>query len=122
VFRIQTSYKLEIKKNQETYGGEKSTSNSLNVQSKYNVLQNSSINARFTYNHIGYHKPDATLKNPSVEYIILDGLLPGQNYSWSVDFSKRLFNNVELNFQYEGRKAASSNTVHVGRAAVRALF
>jgi len=122
VFRIQTSYKLEIKKNQSQFGGERSASNSINVESKYNVLQNSSINARFTYNHIDYHKPDATLKNPSVEYIILDGLLPGQNYLWSVDFTKRLFNNVELNFQYEGRKAASSNTVHVGRAAVRALF
>ena len=117
-FRLQTSYKLETKKNKELYGGERSVSNSLNVEAKYNVLQNSSINAKFTYNNISYH--DAT--NTTVSYIILDGLLPGSNFLWSVDFTKRLFGNVELNFQYEGRKPGDSRTIHVGRAAIRALF
>ncbi len=122
VFRIQTSYKMEVKKNISGYGGERSVSNALHLETKYNVLQTSSINASFTYNYINYKKPDGTSKNPSVEYIILDGLLPGRNFLWAADFTKRLFNNVELNFQYEGRKAADSKTVHVGRAAVRALF
>jgi hypothetical protein len=122
VFRLQLSYKLETKKNLPAYGGEKSVSNSLNLETKYNVLQNSSVNARFTFNHISYNKPGSTIKNPTVEYIILDGLLPGQNYLWSIDFTKRLFNNVEMNFQYEGRKPGESRTVHVGRAAIRALF
>jgi hypothetical protein len=118
VFRIQTSYKLESKKNNPAYGGETSTSNSLNVESKYNVLQNSSLNARFTYNNISYRGA----ANTTVSYIILDGLLPGSNYLWSLDFTKRLFGNVELNLQYEGRKPGDAKTVHVGRAAVRALF
>ncbi|MDB5205876.1 MAG: hypothetical protein JWR72_951 [Flavisolibacter sp.] len=122
VFRIQTSYKLENKKNKEMYGGEQSLSNSLNVETKYNVLQNSSIIGRFTYNNINYKVPVATAKNASVEYIILDALRPGANYLWSVDFTKRLLNNVEINFQYEGRKPADTRTIHVGRAAIRALF
>lgn len=122
VFRLQTGYKYEQKKNSALYGGEKSTSNSINVETKYNVLQNSSINARFTFNNISYHtQPDAK-QNSTTSYIMLDGLLPGQNYLWSVDFTKRIMKSVELNMQYEGRKPGEAKTVHVGRAAVRALF
>ena len=118
VFRLQTSYKWEEKNNKEIYGGERSVSNVLNVETKYNVLQNSSINAKFTYDNISYH----SATNTTVSYIILDGLLPGSNYLWSVDFTKRLFGNVEMNFQYEGRKPGDGRTIHIGRAAIRALF
>ncbi len=118
VFRLQTSYRFETKKNDATYGGEKSTSNSLNLESKYNVLQNSSINARFTYNNINYK--GAT--NTTVSYIILDALLPGSNYLWSVDLTRRLFGNLEMNLQYDGRKPGGTRTIHTGRASLRALF
>ncbi|HEU4472659.1 MAG TPA: hypothetical protein VFR58_16305, partial [Flavisolibacter sp.] len=81
-------------------------------------LQNSSINGKFTYNNIRYAYPT----NTAVSYIILDGLLPGRNFLWSVDLTKRLFNNVELSFQYEGRKPGDTRTIHIGRAALRALL
>ena len=122
IFRLQSSYKLEKKKNQPQYGGEEALSHALNLETKYNVLQNSSINARITYDNITYKAPVSSAKNPTVEYIILDALRPGANYLWSVDFTKRLLNNVEINFQYEGRRPAESRTIHVGRAAIRALF
>lgn len=121
-FRLQGSYKVESKTNKPLYGGEESVSNAINLETKYNVLQNSSINAKFTYNNIGYTSPAGTVKNPSVEYIILDALRPGANYLWSLEFTKRLLNNVEINLQYEGRKPADTQTIHVGRAAIRALF
>ncbi len=118
-FRLSTGYKFEEKKNQPIFGGEKSISHSLNVETKYNVLQNSSVSARFTYNTISYTGATAT---STVSYIMLDGLLPGDNYLWNVTLTKRLLNNLELNFQYDGRKAAESKTVHVGRASITALF
>jgi hypothetical protein len=53
---------------------------------------------------------------------MLDGLLPGENYLWTVDLTKRLTNFLELNLQYEGRKAGNSGVVNIGRAQIRALF
>jgi hypothetical protein len=120
-FRLQTSYRLDKKTNKPFYGGEEALSNSLNLETKYNILQSSSVNARFTYNLINFDAK-ANGANTTVGYIMLDGLQPGKNYLWSVDFTKRLFSNIELNMQYEGRKPGDSRTVHVGRAAVRALF
>ena len=117
-FRLTTSYKFDNKTNNSLYGGEKSTSNSINVETKYNVLQNSSVTGRFTFNNIDYKYP----ANTTVSYIMLDGLLPGSNYLWSIDLTKRLLNNLELNFVYEGRKPGDARTVHIGRASVRALF
>jgi hypothetical protein len=118
VFRLQTSYRMDVKENHKLYGGERSVSNAINLETKYNVLQNSSINGRFTYNNIDF--PHAT--NTTVSYIMLDGLMPGSNYLWSVEYTKRLMNNMELLFQYDGRKPGEARTIHTGRAAVRALF
>ena len=117
-FRLSTGYGLNNKKNLPLYGGEKSVSNSINIETKYNVLQNSSVAGKFTFNNIDYSSP----VNTTVSYIMLDGLLPGSNYLWSIDFTKRLLNNLELNFQYEGRRPGAARTVHIGRASVRALF
>ena len=117
-FRLIGSYKFDTKKNQPVYGGEKSTSNSVNLESKYNILQSSSLTGKFTFSNIDYDFP----ANSTVSYIMLDGLLPGKNYLWSLGFSKRLLNNLELNFQYDGRKAGVSRTVHLGRASITALF
>jgi hypothetical protein len=122
VFRIQGGYKLEQKKNKGEYGGERSVSNALNLESKYNVLQNSSVNARLTYDNISWTAPAGTSPGSTVGYIMLEGLLPGNNYLWSVDYTRRLLNSVELNFQYEGRKPGETRTIHTGRATLRALF
>lgn len=117
-FRLVSSYKFDNKKNASVYGGEKSVSNSLNLETKYNVLQNSSVTAKFVFNDISFN----SVANTTVSYIMLDGLLPGKNYIWSLTFTKRLLNNIELNFQYDGRKPGTSHAVHTGRASLVALF
>ncbi|MEQ1677254.1 MAG: hypothetical protein ABL876_11165 [Chitinophagaceae bacterium] len=117
-FRLVTSYKFETKKNLPLYGPEKSTSNSIFIESKYNILQSSSITGKFTFNNISYN----AVANSTVSYIMLDGLLPGKNFLWGLGLSKRLLNNLELNFQYDGRKAGTARTIHLGRAGITALF
>src|SRR5690606_5278654 len=96
-------YKFENRSNHPAYGGEKSKSNSINLETKYNVLQNSSITGKLTFNNIDFDAKNGSA-NSTVGYIMLDGLMPGKNYLWSVILTKRLLNNLELNFQYDGRK------------------
>ncbi len=118
VFRLQGSYKYEQKNNKAQYGGQKAMLHSLNLESKYNVLQNSTVSGRFVFNTIRFN--DKT--HSPVAYVMLDGLLPGRNLLWNLEFTKRLLNNVELDFQYDGRQPARSKAVHTGRASLRALF
>ncbi len=124
--RILLGYKLGNKKNAPQYGYIVSGSNSINTEIKYNILQSTSVQAKFTYNNITFvtNNPAATPNtvNSPVGYVVLDGLLPGKNYLWNLDLTKKLGGNLELNIQYEGRKPGEGNTIHTGRVSLRALL
>ncbi len=117
-YRLAASYEFSQKKNKIIYGGEKSISNSLNIEGKYNAVNNTSFNGKLTYTNINY----TGAPNTTVSYIMLDALLPGKNVLWNFDLTKRLGNNLELTFQYEGRKPAETRTIHTGRASLRAIL
>jgi hypothetical protein len=121
-FRTIIGYRYGSKVN-ELGNLEKSLSNALNTEMKYNILQNTSLQGKFTYNNITYMTLDPNMStNSTAAYIILDGLLPGKNFLWNFDVSKRLSKSLEMNIQYEGRKPGASRVVHIGRASIRALL
>jgi hypothetical protein len=117
-YRLSTSYQYNQKKNRVIYGGERSSSNSMNIEGKYNAVNNTSFTGKFTYTNISF----TGSPNSTVGYIMLDALLPGKNLLWNFDLTKRLGNNLELNFQYEGRKPADTRSIHTGRASLRAIL
>lgn len=116
-FRVGVGYRYGNKTNRQ---GEREAyrSHAYHADMKFNLLQNAALQGRFTYNRIGF--PFAT--NTTVSYIMLDGLQPGKNLLWNLDLSKRLGKNLEMNLQYEGRKPGDNRTIHVGRAALRAIL
>jgi hypothetical protein len=121
-FRLILGYKYTNKENQQGFG-EKYSSNALNSEIKYNILQSSSIQAKFIYGNITYQTTDPSNGlNSTVSYVMLDGLMPGKNFLWNLDFTRRLSSFLELSMQYEGRKPGTARTVHIGRAAIRALL
>ena len=116
--RVSVSYKLDDKQNR-VGSSEQARIHSLISEFRYNVLSSSTINLRFQMSDINF-KNGST--NSPVAFIMLDALLPGQNFVWNLDLTKRLANNMEISVQYDGRKPGVGRVVHTGRAAVRALF
>jgi len=117
-FRVLGSYQFSAKRNAPALGGEKTITNALNLEAKYNAVSNTSLTAKFTLSNIQF--TGAT--NTTVGYIMLDALQPGKNYLWNINFTKRLMNNLEISFEYEGRKPGAAPTINTGRASLRALL
>ena len=119
--RVGIIYELSDKRNEIGFG-EHSTNHALSFEGRYNVLSNSILNAKFTFNQISFTTLNGGSANSTVGYILLDGLLPGKNYLWNLDLTKRLAGNIEMNLQYEGRKPGTTRIIHTGRATLRAIF
>ncbi|MEP6928176.1 MAG: hypothetical protein ABI834_11090 [Ginsengibacter sp.] len=120
-FRLSLIYTYDIKQNKIDFM-EQAINNAIAAEVRYNVLSNGTLNGRFSFNNISFKGGGGSGANSTAGYVLLDGLLPGKNYLWNVELTKRLAGNIELNLQYEGRKPGNTPTVHTGRASVRAIF
>lgn len=58
----------------------------------------------------------------SVGFQMLEGLQTGQNLTWRLLFQKNLTSFLDINFNYQGRKSETSQTIHTGSVQLRAYF
>jgi hypothetical protein len=60
--------------------------------------------------------------NTPVSYQMLEGLQPGNNFTWSLLAQKKLTDFLDLNLSYFGRKTETSNAIHSGSIQLKAYF
>ncbi len=116
--RLTAAYKYEDRKNDVLYGGEYAKIQSYGIDGKWNMKNNSAINAKFTYTSISY---DGVLKT-SKAFVMLDALQNGNNWIWNLNWNIRLSRGIELTLDYDGRKPAEEKIIHTGRMSIRALL
>lgn len=95
------------------------------------LLQNN-FGLSFTYNNaqkialtgeVNYFKNEYDGNpNTPVAYQILEGLQPGNNFTWSLLAQRKLTKFLDLNLNYFGRKTETSKTIHTGTVQLKAYF
>ena len=76
------------------------------------------VNFNLKYSRVSYSGDELS----PLGYEMLQGLRPGDNYSWLVGWQQKLIAGLQLNIYYEGRKPEGTKTIHSGRASISALF
>jgi hypothetical protein len=95
-------------------------------------LSQNNFGLSFTYNNaqkialtgeVNYFKNEYDGNpNTPVAYQILEGLQPGNNFTWSLLAQKKLTKFLDLNLNYFGRKTETSKTIHTGTVQLKAYF
>jgi hypothetical protein len=118
-FRMQLSYEYVNKENGLLEGaGETARFHDFSFQTKYNRTAKSRFLLNLSFINITY----VGERNTPIEFAILESLQNGKNYIWGLTFERRLAQNIDLVISYDGRKRGLANTIHTGRAQVRATF
>ncbi len=117
-FRLAVNYRYSDKHNSEDLGGDRARVQKVGAELKSSRLQKGTMTAEFNYFSITY---DGTVSS-AVGYEMLEGLKPGSNYTWKLNWQRALTTTLQLTIGYDGRKTPDNKAIHVGTAQVRAVF
>lgn len=119
-WRFSTDYAYlmnnDVSSNETNEGASKISESVFNI--KYSKASNRNIDFTLRYMHINFIGQE----NTAVGYELLKGLKPGDNVTWSFLWQQKLFNGLQMNLSYEGRKSGNLDIIHVGRMQVMAFF
>ncbi|RLD40485.1 MAG: hypothetical protein DRI86_15190 [Bacteroidetes bacterium] len=118
IFRISLPISMGEKNNSQVYGAEKSQSIEIGLRGKFSMLSKGSLSANIKQIKLKYN----TTPNGNIAFEMLDGLQPGTNYTWTINYQRNLMNNLQLSFVYNGRKSEKVDVIHVGSVQLRAFF
>ena len=115
--RLITSYNLGRSTNQI---GDMETSNTrdLGLELTWRKSSTSNLQVSFDWVDIEYNGS----RNTPVEFEILQGLRPGSNFLWLVNYTRRLSKNFDLIINYNGRKSQDTRVINTAGVQLRAIF
>lgn len=116
-FRIGISGKYTEKQNQ-SINAEKAVLRNIGLELRLNQTQKGSFSAQVNYIVISYN----STTNSSLAFEMLEGLKTGNNFTWGMSYQRKVAQNLQLNFTYNGRKSESNNAIHSGGVELRAFF
>lgn len=109
----------DLRNKENTIGAiETLTSHKMGVLFKAAKGQNTLLNADFNF----YINDFEGNENSPVAYQMLEGLEPGNNFTWSLLWQQNLTNFLDLNVSYLGRKSENNKAIHTGTVQLRANF
>lgn len=85
---------------------------------KYNQTNKGSLQGEFKVLKIDY----TGSINSAIGFEMLEALRPGINYTWTIGYQKTVSKNLQITFQYLGRKSEDSRIIHTGGMEIRAFF
>lgn len=117
-FRISVLYRYTEKRNAADMGGEVINLQKAGVEFRYTKASKGGFTAELNYFRIAYNG----IVNSTTGYEMLEGLKPGENFTWRAGWQQSLGQSLQLTLGYEGRKTPDNKPIHTGNAQVRAMF
>lgn len=114
-FRLTFDTRYAEKKN---VAGEKAVIRETGFQLKYNQAQKGSLQGAAALVVISYNGNTGS----ALGFEMLEALKPGRNFTWNAGYQRSISKNLQLSFQYNGRKSEGNKTIHSGGMEVRAFF
>ena len=116
-FRISVNGKYASKRN-NSENAEHAVIRDVGFDMRYNKIKKGSLNLRTNYILISYSGDS----NTSLAFEMLEALKAGNNFTWGLSYQRKVAKNLQLNFNYNGRKSEDNSAIHSGGMELRAFF
>lgn len=114
--RVSVLYQWKNKTNK--LGNELLTGHDIGLEYRMSSSEKGVLSANINYVFLGYDG----LPQGSVGYEMLEGLQPGNNITWQINYQRQLANGLMVNIDYSGRGGENFRTIHTGSVQIRAFF
>ena len=115
--RLALSGKYSLKQNNSDLN-ELAILRDIGVELRFNQPKKGSFLTQVNYINISYNASN----NTSIAYQMLEGLKTGNNYTVGISYQRKVGKNLQLNFNYNGRKSDGNKMIHTGGMELRAFF
>ena len=119
-FRWNLNSEIKSKQNLPEFGGEYTLFQSAGTEVTYASSNRGRLQSEFNFIQTFYFADLET--NSPIQFDMLEGLQPGANYTWNVNYQHNFKNNLQANVRYEGRASETAPTVHTASVQVQLLF